>query len=45
MQYLCLIYYDEKKLVNMPDAERNALYDEAYAQVCCLYDPGQSRVE
>jgi hypothetical protein len=31
MQYLCLIYYDEKKLENLPEAERNALYDEAYA--------------
>ncbi len=31
MKYLCLIYYDEKKLYNMPKAERDALYDEAYA--------------
>jgi hypothetical protein len=31
MKYLCLIYYDEQKLVSMPEAERNALYDEAYA--------------
>jgi len=31
MQYLCLIYYDEKKLENMPEPERKAMYDEAYA--------------
>jgi hypothetical protein len=31
MKYLCLIYYDEKKLDNMPKTERDALYDEAYA--------------
>jgi hypothetical protein len=31
MQYLCLIYYDEKKLDSMPKAERDALYEEAYA--------------
>ena len=31
MNYLCLIYYDEKKLDNMPKTERDALYDEAYA--------------
>jgi hypothetical protein len=31
MQYLCLIYFDEKKLEDLPEAERNALYDEAYA--------------
>jgi hypothetical protein len=31
MQYLCLIYYDEQKLASMPEAERDALYKEAYA--------------
>jgi hypothetical protein len=31
MQYLCLIYYDEAKLAAMPEAERDALYAEAYA--------------
>jgi hypothetical protein len=31
MRYLCLIYYDEKKLGNMPKTERDTLYDEAYA--------------
>ncbi|MEJ2601100.1 MAG: YciI family protein [Anaerolineales bacterium] len=31
MQYLCLIYYDEKKLEAMPESERNAMYEEAYA--------------
>ncbi|MEJ2710668.1 MAG: YciI family protein [Anaerolineales bacterium] len=31
MQYLCLIYYNEKRLENLPEAERNALYEEAYA--------------
>ncbi|HEX6306325.1 MAG TPA: YciI family protein [Anaerolineales bacterium] len=31
MHYLCLIYYDEKKLQDMPDDERDALYEEAYA--------------
>jgi len=31
MHFLCLIYYDEKKLQDMPDDERAALYDEAYA--------------
>lgn len=31
MRYLCMIYYDEKKLENLPEAERSALYDEAYA--------------
>ena len=30
MKYLCLIYYDEKKLDAMPKSERDALYDEAY---------------
>lgn len=31
MKYLCLIYYDEKQLDNMPAAEREKLYAEAYA--------------
>lgn len=31
MKYLCLIYYDEDKLDTMPEAERDALYAEAYA--------------
>ncbi len=31
MKYLCLIYYDEKKLDTMPESERDALYAEAYA--------------
>jgi hypothetical protein len=31
MKYLCLIYYDEKKLDNMPKSERDVLYAEAYA--------------
>lgn len=31
MHYLCLIYYDEEKLQDMPDDERDALYEEAYA--------------
>ncbi|MBN1657831.1 MAG: YciI family protein [Anaerolineae bacterium] len=31
MKYLCLIYYDEQKLGNLPEAERDALYAEAYA--------------
>jgi hypothetical protein len=31
MKYLCLIYYDEKKLDTMPENERDALYAEAYA--------------
>lgn len=31
MKYLCLIYYDEKELDNMPETERSALYAEAYA--------------
>jgi hypothetical protein len=31
MKYLCMIYYDEKKLDNMPKSERDALYAEAYA--------------
>jgi len=31
MKYLCLIYYDENKLHDMPEAERMALYGEAYA--------------
>ena len=31
MHYLSLIYYDEKKLQDMPDDERDALYEEAYA--------------
>jgi hypothetical protein len=31
MKYLCLIYYDENKLGSMPEAEQDALYEEAYA--------------
>jgi hypothetical protein len=31
MKYLCLIYYDEKKLDTMPKSELDALIDEAYA--------------
>lgn len=31
MHYLCLIYYDEKKLEDLPEQERDALYEEAYA--------------
>jgi hypothetical protein len=31
MKYLCLIYYDEKKLDTMPESERDVLYAEAYA--------------
>jgi hypothetical protein len=31
MKYLCLIYYDENKLDSLPEAERDALYAEAYA--------------
>jgi hypothetical protein len=31
MNYLCLIYYDETKLNDMPKIERDALYAEAYA--------------
>lgn len=31
MKYLCLIYYDEKTLDNMPATERDAAYAEAYA--------------
>lgn len=30
MKYLCLIYYDEKALDNMPPAERDRLVAEAY---------------
>ena len=31
MKYVCLIYYDEKKLDAMPKSELDALIDEAYA--------------
>jgi hypothetical protein len=31
MHYLCLIYYDEKTLQDLPEQERDALYEEAYA--------------
>ena len=31
MKYLCLIYYDEERLDNLPEAERDDLYAEAYA--------------
>ena len=31
MHYLCLIYYDEKKLEDMAEDERDALCEEAYA--------------
>ena len=31
MKYMCLIHYDENKLDSLPEAERAALYREAYA--------------
>ncbi len=31
MKYLCLIHYAEDKLDSLPEAEREALYREAYA--------------
>jgi hypothetical protein len=40
MHFLCLIYYDEQKLDSMPEAERNALYAEAYAHYDGLVSEG-----
>ncbi|HSJ54503.1 MAG TPA: YciI family protein [Anaerolineae bacterium] len=40
MKYLCLIYYDEKKLDGLPEAERLAMYREAYAHYDDLVNRG-----
>jgi hypothetical protein len=41
MRYLCLIYYDEKKLHALPQSERQALSDQSYAYCDALRQKGQ----
>jgi hypothetical protein len=42
MKYLFMIYYDENKLNAMPEAEKNALYAEAYAHYDGLVQSGNA---